>query len=259
MKTEEFFLPCDGMRVHSKLTVPEDGRDRFPLCIIVHGFTGHMEEEHILAVEESVLSLGMASLRVDLYGHGQSSGEFRDHNLLLWLAELVRVIEYASALPCVSELYLAGHSQGGAAIVLAGAIMAEKLTALLPLAPATLIRSAALNNELFGTTFPSPLPDLLQADFSEEETLTLHASYLRVNRLLPFGAAAKEFRGPVLLVHSDTDETVPYACSEDLAALYENAELITLHGCDHCFTGQLDALKQAVSKFLRRVSEKLPA
>ena len=45
---KEFFIDSDGTRIHAKLERPE-GAEKGPLCILVHGFTGHMEEDHIIA------------------------------------------------------------------------------------------------------------------------------------------------------------------------------------------------------------------
>ena len=44
---EEFYIDCDGIRLHSKLDKPQ-GKDKCPLCILIHGFSGHMEEPHII-------------------------------------------------------------------------------------------------------------------------------------------------------------------------------------------------------------------
>ena len=43
------FLTQEGMRLHMKLDMPADSPARCPLVIVIHGFTGHMEERHILA------------------------------------------------------------------------------------------------------------------------------------------------------------------------------------------------------------------
>ena len=77
---QEFYITEDGIRYHAKLEMPE-GMKRCPLAIVFHGFTGHMEERHIIAVADAIRSVGIATLRVEMYGHGQSDGEFRNHTL----------------------------------------------------------------------------------------------------------------------------------------------------------------------------------
>ena len=42
------YIQDDGMRLHIKIDRPEG--EKCPLVVVIHGFTGHMEEEHITAV-----------------------------------------------------------------------------------------------------------------------------------------------------------------------------------------------------------------
>ena len=43
---KEFYIDSDGIRLHAKLDRVNEN-EQGPLCILIHGFTGHMEEEHI--------------------------------------------------------------------------------------------------------------------------------------------------------------------------------------------------------------------
>ena len=73
------FIMDDGIRLNIKLDMPKNFTGKCPLVIVIHGFTGHMEERHITAVSSMLNQIGCASLRVDMYGHGSSGGEFRNH------------------------------------------------------------------------------------------------------------------------------------------------------------------------------------
>ena len=83
---EEFYIESDGIKLHAKLDKPE-GVDKGPLCILIHGFTGHMEEEHLLAATKAFLDIGVMVLRVEMYGHGMSGGIFRDHTQVFGLCD----------------------------------------------------------------------------------------------------------------------------------------------------------------------------
>ena len=64
---KEFYIDCDGIKLHAKLDrVNETGKS--PLCILVHGFTGHMEEDHIVAAQKAINECGISVLRVEMYG-----------------------------------------------------------------------------------------------------------------------------------------------------------------------------------------------
>ena len=113
---KEFYIDSDGTRLHAKLDCPE-GMEKGPLCILIHGFTGHMEEDHIIAAQKAMNDEGVAVLRVEMFGHGQSDGEFKNHTLYKWLGNTLDILDYARSLDFVTEIYLSGHSQGGPACI----------------------------------------------------------------------------------------------------------------------------------------------
>ena len=70
----ESYLDDGGIRLHLKLELPDGPAGKCPLVIVLHGFTGHMEEPHIISICRTIRSCGYASLRAELYGHGKSGG-----------------------------------------------------------------------------------------------------------------------------------------------------------------------------------------
>ena len=62
------------------------------------------------------------------------------------------------------------------------------------------------------------------------------------------------YPGRVLIIHGDADETVPYSYAGKAVSLYRNAELVTIHGDDHCFNGHVDEMADALRAFF--ISEK---
>ncbi|MBQ3328046.1 MAG: feruloyl esterase, partial [Clostridia bacterium] len=61
MTREEFYLNDDGIRLHAKLDRP-DAPEKCPLCIVIHGLTGNMEERQNVAVSRAMNELGIATL-----------------------------------------------------------------------------------------------------------------------------------------------------------------------------------------------------
>ena len=43
------YIQDDGIRLNAKLDLPPNGRKKHPMVLVIHGFTGHIEERHILA------------------------------------------------------------------------------------------------------------------------------------------------------------------------------------------------------------------
>ena len=243
---EELFIDGDGIRLHAKLDRPA-GVAKGPLCILIHGFTGHMEEDHIVAAQKAMNDAGVAVLRVDMYGHGKSDGEFRKHTLYKWVTNALAVVRYARSLDFVTDLYLCGHSQGGLLTVLIGGMCPDVFKALLPLSPALIIPDDARRGSMLGVTFdPKHIPEKITSDNWE-----LSGDYIRVAQTLHVEDEIVRYEGPVLIIHGDADEVVPYSCAEKAQALYKHARLVPIRGDDHCFTKHLDQMADAVRDFFR--------
>lgn len=241
------YIYDDKIRLTATLDMPSDNPEKCPLVILIHGFTGYSEERHISAVSQTMNELGYATLRVDMYGHGKSEGEFREHTLIKWINNAVAIIDYASTLPFATDLYLCGHSQGGLTVMLAAAIKHEKIKGLIPLAPATSIPDAARNGTLFGLSFdPENIPD----EILSPEGWVLNGNYARIAQMIHVEDAVSKYNGPVLLVHADTDEAVPLQCSIDAAEAYQNAELKVIPNDTHCYDNHLEMVLEAVREWL---------
>lgn len=242
------YITEDGIRLNAKLDMPPGAGEKCPLVIVIHGFTGHMEERHITAVSQAMNEVGFATLRVDMYGHGHSDGEFRKHTLYKWLTNALTVIDYARGLDFVTDLYLCGHSQGGLAVVLAGALKHDQIKGLIPLSPALMIPEYARRGELLGQSFdPDAIPDVLGAWDDRQ----LEGNYARVAQTIHVEEAIARYDGPVLIVHGDADEAVPVQYGIDAAKAYRNAKLVLIPGDDHCYNNHLDQVVDAVKAWLK--------
>lgn len=237
----------DGICLDATIDMPTSFSGRCPIVIIIHGFTGNKEERHILAMNEMFNGIGLATLRVDMYGHGKSGGQFRDHTLFKWMTNAMRVIDYARGLDFVTDIYLCGHSQGGLAVILAAALEQDRIKGLIPLSPATMIPEGARRGEILGMRFnPDRIPDEIRMDAER----SLGGNYVRVAQTIRVEDAIDRYKGPVLLVHGDADESVPVECSVEASKRYKNAQLSIIHADSHCFDFHLDEAVEAVRSWM---------
>ncbi|SEK27453.1 hypothetical protein SAMN02910377_00419 [Pseudobutyrivibrio ruminis] len=242
------FITDDGIKLNAKLDMPTNGAAKCPLCLVFHGFTGHIEEDHILAVSKGLNEVGVATLRVDLYGHGNSDGEFKNHNLYKWLNNILTVVDYAKTLDFVTEMYMCGHSQGGLAVTLAAAMERDVIKALIPLSPAYVIIEGAKQGELLGQPFdPENIPDMLQSWDGRE----LSGNYIRVAQSIDLDGAIKKYTGPVLIVHGDADEAVPVEYGIEASKKFANCTLKLIPGDTHCYDYHLDQAVEAIKEFVK--------
>ena len=244
-ENREFFIDCDGINVHAKLDLPAVQEEKMHVLVIIPGLTGHIEERHILAVKDTALSCGYAVLRSELYGHGKSDGVFRDHTVLLWMSEAMRVIDYALSLPFCRDVIVSGHSQGGLTTVLAAGLMYDRVKAAIPMSPALNLWAGAVKGEFFEDKYGiDNIPEELPCGGG------LSGNYMRAAAMLPVPEAVAKFKKPVLVTHGTADTAVPYEWAEWLSERYEDMKLVTIEGDDHCYNFHLDEVLCAVKEFL---------
>ena len=242
---QEFYIMDDHIRLHAKLEMPE-GKEKCPLVIVFHGLTGHMEEEHIVAVSKGMNTIGFATLRVELYGHGQSGGAFKDHTMFKWISNAMTIIDYAKTLDFITDIYLCGHSQGGLLVMLAAGMRADDIKALIPLSPALVIPDGARKGGMLGMTFdPNHIPDVLSLG-----PHTISGNYFRCAQLIHVEDSIRKYPKPVLLIHGDKDEAVPLQYSIDASGQYENCRLVVVPDDNHCYDFHTDIVVRAIQDFL---------
>ena len=243
-------LTDDGINQHTRLDMPHSHNGKCPLVIVIHGFTGHMEERHITATAETFNDLGYATLRVDMYGHGRSGGQFRNHTLFKWMTNAMTVIDYARTLDFVTDLYLCGHSQGGLTVMLAAALKQDVIRGIIPMSPAVTIPEDARRGNVLGLEFD---PDHIPEEVSFPNGFVLSGNHIRVSQMIRVEDAIDRYTGPVLLIHGEMDETIPVQASVDAAKRYQNAQLVIIPGETHCYDCHLDEVQAAIRQWMPKV------
>ncbi|MBQ3291567.1 MAG: alpha/beta fold hydrolase [Mogibacterium sp.] len=246
---KEFYIDDDGIKLHAKLDMPDGYEEgsKCPLVIVIHGLTGHMEERHITAIARTLNEMGFATLRAEMYGHGKSGGTFENHNLFKWLNNAMTVTDYAKSLDFVTDLFVAGHSQGGVTTIMLGGMKPDTFKAILPLSPAVMITEGARTGNALRFRFdPDHIPDYLPV----ADGMRVNGNYIRAAQMLDVDEAIRKYKGPVLIVHGDEDEAIPVRYAIDAAGKYSDAELVIIPGDDHCYNYHLDKVLEAVRSFM---------
>ena len=84
-----------------------------PMVVFCHGFGGRKEGPLFELVADSLQKHGIASIRFDFNGHGESEGRFQDMTVPNEIEDAKKVVTYVKNLPYVEKIALVGHSQGG--------------------------------------------------------------------------------------------------------------------------------------------------
>ena len=244
------FIQDDGIRLSASLEMPEGNPDKCPLFIVIHGFTSNKDRPHTLAACQAMRDAGFATLRADMYGHGESGGEFRNHTLFKWISNIMTLIDYARGFDFVTEIWLSGHSQGGLAAALVAGMEPDRISGLILRAPAVMIPDGARSGKMLGGSFdPEHVPDSVPVI----KGLTLDGNYIRVAQAVYAEETAGRFKGPVLILHGDEDDTVPLADSESMAVRYADCELAVMRGETHHFDRHPEEMQDLIRQFMCRM------
>lgn len=120
-----------GDELVGTLFLPE-GSKQSPVLIICHG-AGEFKENYF-ELCELLASRGVATLAIDMHGHGQSAGERFYVNMRQWVADVQAAIDFLLTHPKIDggKIGAFGLSSGGTAI-LEAAVVDPRLKALVAL------------------------------------------------------------------------------------------------------------------------------
>lgn len=103
-----------------------------PALVWLGGFRSDMAGTKAQAIADWALATGRAYVRFDYFGHGESSGDFAEGTITRWREDALAVLSSLVEGPAV----LVGSSMGGWISCLVAAAMAERVKALVLIAPA---------------------------------------------------------------------------------------------------------------------------
>lgn len=220
----------EGLTLRGDLALPQ--KDSYDIAIIMHGFTGNRKGELLAVLTDALLEKGIASLRFDFNGHGDSDGVLEDMTVLNEIADAKAVLDYVRSLEHVQNIYLIGHSQGGVVASMLAGYYPEFIKKVVLLAPAATLKDDAIKGECQGTVYdPSHIPDQVVVNGK-----TIGGFYFRIAQLLPIYETAAHYTGEALMVHGDQDTIVDKIASERYVHAFPNNHLCIQKGADHGFS-----------------------
>ena len=248
-QSKDVEIDGDHGKLSAVIQTPDD-KQNFPLVIICHGFTGDKNNAIVKDLADELESRGIASIRFDFNGHGDSEGNFQDMTVLNEIEDAKKVYEYVRDMKGVTSVSIAGHSQGGVvASMVAGELGAKNIKAVALMAPAAVLRDDAIRGILQGTTYDSiNVPEYVEV-FGNHK---VGRNYILTAQKLPIYETAKKFTGAAFMIHGTTDIIVPYTYSIRYQEIYKNSELKLLDGFDHGFSQDTKQTAKFVADFFAK-------
>ena len=105
--------------------------------------------------------------------------------------------------------------------MLAAALKHDVIKGIIPMSPGITIPEGARKGNFLGTVFdPDNIPDEFPIP---AKNLVLGGNHMRVSQMINVDAYIDRYTGPVLLIHGDSDTTIPASCSIEASKRYRNA------------------------------------
>lgn len=230
------FTNADGHVLAGRLELPVDGKPR-AFAIFAHCFTCSKNLKAVGHISRALATRGIAVLRFDFTGLGQSEGEFADTSFLTNVDDLVCAAQQLAD-DYESPRILIGHSLGGAA-VLQAATKIESIEAV-----ATI--GAPFDPQHVENLLESSRDDIVEkgeavVDLAGRQ-FTIRKQFLDDLVADDYGANIANLGKSLLVLHSPIDNTVGI---ENAAAIYEAARhpksFISLDTADHLLSDEVDS------------------
>lgn len=241
-------------RIAAILNLPE-GAANPPVVLMMHGFTGGKNEFTVGGTQTGLFALmaatlaqsGIASLRIDFTGSGESSGDWAQTTFSGQIADAVDAFDYLQTLPKVdgSRVGILGYSQGG----LVGAHLAAarpEAHAVVLWAPVTnpiSTYSTIMGPDKVQEGLAAPADSPITADLSWGGQTTLNGAFFHELPLISAAGAIASYRGPlqVMVGARETIVTPQPTAGNQLLRYHTGPERLILLDSDHDFGAEKSA------------------
>lgn len=240
--------------------------EELPLVVLCHGFTGNRQGDgHFAPLAEDLAAHGIATVRLDFAGCGDSTEPYANYTLANMAADVDSVIGYMQATYGTGKTALVGHSMGGRLASLYPQLGQYPVTALALWSPAN---GTGLQGLEFLSIDNFAAVEELAARADAEGSVAawgveLSAAYIDGMRDSDPNAALQKSGLPVLLTYSGNERILSDTTQTETKAAVESLPdgqvvLDPFVNGDHNYTSedpatntQLDAdLRQATVDFL---------
>lgn len=226
----------DDLELSARLEMPVDKRPA-AFAIFAHCFTCTKNLMAVTNISRALTSKGIAVLRFDFTGLGESEGDFADTNFSGNVSDLVCASAFLEENYQAPKM-LIGHSLGGAAVLMAASLLNNVEVVATVGAPAD----------------PPHVKHLFQNSIEEIEEsgvakvsiggrpFTIKKQFIDDLEKNDLAETIKELRRPLLVFHSPQDEIVDIKNAEKIyVSAHHPKSYISLDGADHLLSNKEDA------------------
>ena len=230
------FKNADNHELAARIEFPEEGK-LVGFALFAHCFTCNKNLTAVRSIGRSMTDNGIAVLRFDFTGLGESEGDFEHTNFSSNVDDLIYAAKFLEENYQAPSI-LIGHSLGGAAVIFA----------------ANQIKSVKAVATVGAPSSPKHVSHLLKSGIKEIEEageatmliggreFTIQKHFLEDINEKNMTKTVKELKKPILVLHSPQDTTVEI---ENASQIYQSAwhpkSFVSLDGADHLLSNKEDS------------------
>jgi putative redox protein len=231
------FANKGGHRLSARMDWPDDLKPR-AYALFAHCFTCTKNIKAIGNISRALNREGVAVMRFDFTGLGESEGEFADTNFTSNVDDLIIAAEFMAENYGAPKI-LIGHSLGGAAVLQAAAKIptaAAVITIAAPADPSHVTHALGESKELIERQGEANVR-------LEGRTFRIKKQFLDDLASVNMQKTIRNLKRPLLVLHSPTDDTVGI---DNAAKIFQAARhpksFISLDQADHLLMNRQDSL-----------------
>ena len=230
------FPNAQGQMLAGRLDIPANGQPR-AYALYAHCFTCGKDVRAAVNISRALAREGIATLRFDFAGLGESEGSFADTTLSSNVTDLVAAAAFLEKNYAAPKI-LVGHSLGGAAVLEAAHLIPSSVAVATIAAPANPEHVAGLLGPGRETIEEQGEADVLLVG----RKFHFKKAFLDDLANHPWRDNLRTLRKALLVFHSPTDQTVDISNAADIfmAALHPKS-FVSLNGADHLLTKETDS------------------
>ena len=227
----------DGLILSARIDLPVAGKPA-AYALFAHCFTCSKNIKAIAHITRALTREGIAVMRFDFTGLGESEGDFADTNFSSNVGDLIVAADFLESNYEAPKI-LIGHSFGGAAVLQAAAHISSATAVVTIAAPSD---PGHVTHSLGSAT------QIIQSRGKAEvslagRTFTLKKQFLEDLQFVNMKETIKKLDRALLVLHSPVDDTVGI---DNAAQIFQTAQhpksFVSLDKADHLLTSQADSL-----------------
>jgi len=231
------FKNSKGDLLSARLEMPL-GHMPLSYAIFAHCFTCSKNLSAVRHIARALNQAGIAVLRFDFTGLGESEGDFADTNFSSNIEDLIYAAEYL-IVNHESPTLMIGHSLGGTAVIKAAASISSVQAIATIGSPASPSHVSHL--------FSKNIEDIEHQEIVEVSIggrpFTIKKQFLDDISTQNLTGILEKLRKPILILHSPQDDIVSIDNASSLyGAAFHPKSFVSLDGADHLLSDKMDSL-----------------